>query len=123
MLASRRVDAASPCVTPLCPRRSSFIFVFDPAGRLFVQRRAAAKETFPRHYDMAPGGVVGAGESYEENAAREAEEEMGITGVPFEFLFDFFYEVHRLPEARPQRRARRRRATDVAAAAAGGRMS
>ena len=77
MLASRRVDAASPCVTPLCPRRSSFIFVFDPAGRLFVQRRAAAKETFPRHYDMAPGGVVGAGESYEENAAREAEEEMG----------------------------------------------
>lgn len=40
----------------------------------------------------------GAGESYEENAAREIEEEMGVTGVDLKKEFDFFYsdEVSRL---------------------------
>ena len=35
--------------------------------------------------------LAGVGESYEDNAVRELEEEMGITGVPLETLFDFFY--------------------------------
>jgi 8-oxo-dGTP pyrophosphatase MutT (NUDIX family) len=38
------------------------------------------------------GGVVGAGESYEDNAAREVEEEMGVVGAPLSPLFDFFFE-------------------------------
>ena len=28
-------------------------------GYLYVQKRVAFKETFPSHYDPAPGGVVG----------------------------------------------------------------
>jgi 8-oxo-dGTP pyrophosphatase MutT (NUDIX family) len=35
--------------------------------------------------------VVGAGESYEENAAREVAEEMGVTGAPLAPLFDFYF--------------------------------
>jgi len=41
-----------------------------------------------------------AGESYEENARREVEEELGIKGVPLTHLFNFYYEVRgglRLP--------------------------
>ena len=34
-----------------------------------------------------------AGETYEENAYREAEEELGIKGVPMTHLFNFYYEV------------------------------
>lgn len=33
--------------------------VSSPQGHLYVQKRVAFKETFPSHYDPAPGGVVG----------------------------------------------------------------
>lgn len=36
--------------------------------------------------------MVDAGESYEDNAAREVEEEMGVVGAPLTPLFDFFFE-------------------------------
>jgi 8-oxo-dGTP pyrophosphatase MutT (NUDIX family) len=47
---------------------------------------------FPGYYDPAAGGVVLAGESYEESATRELAEEMGIRGVPLTRLFDFYFE-------------------------------
>jgi isopentenyldiphosphate isomerase len=62
--------------------RCAVAFVTDPAGRLFVHRRAAAKAMFPSLYDMGVGGVVGAGESYDDAAWREAGEELGVTGLP-----------------------------------------
>ena len=65
----------------------------DGAGRLFVHRRTATKLVFPSHYDMFVGGVVGAGESYDEAALREAEEELGVSGLPRPTpLFKFLYE-------------------------------
>ncbi|KAK3270592.1 hypothetical protein CYMTET_21012 [Cymbomonas tetramitiformis] len=72
--------------------RCSFVLVFNSKGKLFVQKRVSWKETYPSHFDPCPGGVVGAGESYEDNARREAEEEMGVHGVPLHPLFDFFFE-------------------------------
>ena len=51
----------------------------------------AFKETYPSHLDPTPGGVVGAGETYEENATRELEEEMGVIGVSIDKCLDFFY--------------------------------
>mmetsp|Transcript_44436 Transcript_44436/g.85003 ORF Transcript_44436/g.85003 Transcript_44436/m.85003 type:complete len:187 (+) Transcript_44436:144-704(+) len=72
--------------------RCSFVFVFNSKGDLFVQKRVSWKETYPGHYDPCPGGVVGAGESYEDNAIREIHEEMGVTGVSLESLFDFYFE-------------------------------
>ncbi|GGQ32216.1 hypothetical protein GCM10010279_45760 [Streptomyces mutabilis] len=42
---------------------------------------------------MFVGGVVGAGESYDDAALREAEEELGVTGLPRpEYLFKFLYD-------------------------------
>ncbi|MFI9807029.1 NUDIX hydrolase [Streptomyces sp. NPDC052301] len=73
--------------------RCVFIQARDRAGRLFVHRRTATKLVFPSLYDMFVGGVVGAGESYDGAALREAEEELGVTGLPQPaFLFKFLYE-------------------------------
>ncbi|MEU1089222.1 NUDIX domain-containing protein [Streptomyces sp. NPDC005892] len=73
--------------------RCVFIEARDAEGRVFVHRRTATKMLFPSHYDMFVGGVVGAGESYDEAALREAEEELGVSGLPRpEPLFAFLYE-------------------------------
>ncbi|MGP3925660.1 MULTISPECIES: NUDIX hydrolase [unclassified Streptomyces] len=73
--------------------RCVFILARDADGRIFVHRRTAGKLVFPSRYDMFVGGVVGAGESYEDAALREAEEELGVTGLPSPVpLFKFLYE-------------------------------
>ena len=73
------------------PHRATYIFVLNSAGRVLVQRRTDTKDLFPGYYDLAAGGVVAAGESYEECAAREAEEELGIRDTPIAPRFDFHY--------------------------------
>ncbi len=73
--------------------RCVFVRVRDAEGRLFVHRRTPTKLVFPSMYDMFVGGVVGAGESYDEAALREAEEELGVRGLPRpEHLFTFLYD-------------------------------
>ncbi|WP_129309982.1 NUDIX domain-containing protein [Streptomyces sp. L2] len=73
--------------------RCVFIQARDASGRLFVHRRTPVKLVFPSLYDMFVGGVVGAGETYDEAALREAEEELGVSGLPRpEFLFKFLYD-------------------------------
>ena len=62
--------------------RCVFVFVRDAEDRIFVHRRTAGKLVFPSLYDMFVGGVVGAGEEYDDAALREAEEELGVTGLP-----------------------------------------
>lgn len=72
--------------------RVTYIFVFDSSGRLFVQKRTPTKDLYPGYFDLAAGGVVCAGESYEESAIREAREELGIAGSPLQRLFKFYFE-------------------------------
>ena len=52
--------------------RVTYIFVFDSSGRLYVQKRTSTKDLYPGYFDLAAGGVVCAGESYEASAARAA---------------------------------------------------
>ncbi|MFE7133593.1 NUDIX domain-containing protein [Streptomyces sp. NPDC057638] len=73
--------------------RVAFILVEDGEGRIFVHRRTAEKLVYPSHYDMFVGGVLGTGEEYAEAALREAEEELGVSGLPQPTpLFRFLYE-------------------------------
>lgn len=73
--------------------RCAFIQARDADGRLFVHRRTPTKLVYPSLYDMFVGGVVGAGESYDDAALREAEEELGVSGLPRpEYLFKFLYD-------------------------------
>lgn len=71
--------------------RVTYVLVFDAQGRLFVQKRTKTKDLYPGYYDLAAGGVVCAGESYEQSAAREAKEELGID-QPLRPHFKFFFD-------------------------------
>jgi isopentenyldiphosphate isomerase len=75
--------------------RSTYILVFNAKGELYVQKRTMTKDVFPGYFDPATGGVVLAGENYEESAMRELAEEMDIREVPLTFLFDFYFEDER----------------------------
>jgi isopentenyl-diphosphate delta-isomerase type 1 len=62
--------------------RSVHVFVFDSAGRLYLQRRSLAKEEHPGRWDSSASGHVDSGESYEAAAVRELEEEIGLKAAP-----------------------------------------
>ncbi|MER5809265.1 NUDIX domain-containing protein [Streptomyces sp. NPDC002033] len=73
--------------------RCVFVLARDARGRVFVHRRTASKLVFPSYYDMFVGGVLGTGEDYARAALREAEEELGVSGLePPRPLFKFLYE-------------------------------
>ncbi|MCX5197681.1 NUDIX domain-containing protein [Streptomyces sp. NBC_00249] len=73
--------------------RCVFVLARDERGRVFVHRRTASKLVFPSHYDMFVGGVLGTGEDYDGAALREAEEELGVSGLERPLpLFKFLYE-------------------------------
>jgi len=69
------------------------ISILDKAGRLLVQKRSAQKELFPGRWDNSAAGHVDAGESYEQAALRELNEELGLKGVELEKLGDYYVDV------------------------------
>jgi isopentenyldiphosphate isomerase len=68
--------------------RSVYVLVFDRRGALFVHLRTADKDVYPSHWDVAIGGVLAAGESFDDGARREVREELGVELAP-ERLFPF----------------------------------
>lgn len=62
--------------------RAVFVAVVHPDGRLLVHQRSEHKDVWPGRWDIAVGGVVAAGESYDDAAVRELAEEVGIEAVP-----------------------------------------
>jgi isopentenyldiphosphate isomerase len=74
------------------PHRANYILVFNSEGELFLQERTMNKDIYPGYHDVATGGVVLAGESYDASALRELEEELGIRGVKLKQHFDFYHE-------------------------------
>mgnify|MGYP001803330259 CR=1 FL=1 len=59
---------------------------------ILVQKRSKIKDYCPGRLDPLPGGVVGVGESYMENAEREILEEMGFFPQNLKQVFTFPYE-------------------------------
>ena len=72
--------------------RATYVFVFNTAGLLYLQKRTLSKDMYPGYFDAAAGGVVLVGESYAASAEREAGEELGIYDTLLEHRFEFFYE-------------------------------
>jgi isopentenyldiphosphate isomerase len=62
--------------------RAVFIAIVNSAGELLIHQRSAMKDLWPSWWDIAVGGVVSAGEGYDDAALRELDEEVGVTGVP-----------------------------------------
>jgi isopentenyl-diphosphate Delta-isomerase len=66
--------------------RSVHVFLVDEEDRIYLQRRAWTKEQDPGRWDSSASGHVESGESYDDAAARELQEELGILS-PLEPLF------------------------------------
>jgi isopentenyldiphosphate isomerase len=73
------------------PHRSTYILVTNRHGELFIHLRTATKDVYPSYWDPCVGGVLVAGESFDEGAVRELDEELGVT-APLERLFPLQYE-------------------------------
>ncbi len=58
--------------------RAVHVFVFRPDGRMLIHQRSATKEEFPSVWTSSCSGHVSAGETYEQSAPRELQEELGI---------------------------------------------
>lgn len=76
--------------------RAVHIFLIDPQGRMWLEKRSMNVDTFPGHYSSAAAGHVRSGESYLQGAEREVLEEIGIPGLRLE-------RMHRFP-ATPERK-------------------
>ncbi|MEU3777091.1 NUDIX domain-containing protein [Streptomyces sp. NPDC032472] len=61
--------------------RIATVVVRDPAGRILVHRRPAEASRFPGQLNWLAGGATEVGETYEDAAARELAEELGVTGA------------------------------------------
>lgn len=62
--------------------RAVYVAVVTSAGELVVHRRADWKDVYPGYWDVCFGGVLGAGEGWDEAARRELREEAGVDAVP-----------------------------------------
>ncbi|MEZ0328143.1 MAG: NUDIX domain-containing protein [Dissulfuribacterales bacterium] len=72
------------------PHRAVYILVLNHKHELFVQKRTDTKDIYPGHFDIAAGGVVLSGESWEQAAKRELLEELGIR-ADLTPLFEFHH--------------------------------
>lgn len=59
--------------------RAVHVLVFDPAGRIFLQKRSMTKDLSPGLWDSSCSGHVDAGEDYDTAATRELGEELGLS--------------------------------------------
>ena len=62
--------------------RNVYVMLFDPDGRLFMQKRASAKEFYANCWEGSLSGHVQSGETYKEAAERELFEELGVCVPP-----------------------------------------
>lgn len=59
--------------------RSTHIWVLSREGQVLLQKRSRDKDTFPGKWDVSAAGHITAGDESRESAARELEEELGIS--------------------------------------------
>lgn len=72
--------------------RGTTIYVFNSKGEILITKRAKQKKLYPEFLEIGQGGSMAYGETYEEGARRELEEETGIKDVELEYLFDYWYK-------------------------------
>jgi isopentenyldiphosphate isomerase len=63
--------------------RISALWLTNPKGDILLAQRSETKEYNPGLWGPAAAGTVEAGESYVDNIYKEAQEEIGLTGIAF----------------------------------------
>ncbi|MCB2191548.1 MAG: NUDIX domain-containing protein [Deltaproteobacteria bacterium] len=58
--------------------RAVHVLLFDPSGKLWLQRRSQAKDTYPGMWTSSASGHLDPGENYLFAAQRELREELGL---------------------------------------------
>jgi 8-oxo-dGTP pyrophosphatase MutT (NUDIX family) len=66
--------------------RAVGIAVMSTDGCQLIHRRSPYKDIWPGWWDIAAGGVVVAGESFDEAARRELAEELGLADIELQYL-------------------------------------
>lgn len=61
--------------------RITAIWINDESGNILLQQRKLSKKVNPGKWGPAVSGTVEEGETYELNAYKEMEEEIGVTGI------------------------------------------
>lgn len=63
--------------------RVSALWITNSLGQALLAKRAATKDKDPSKWGPAVAGTIEEGETYDSNIYKEAEEEIGLTGVEF----------------------------------------
>ena len=74
---------------PSLVHRAAHVLVFNTEGQILLQLRSKDKDIQPGKWDTSVGGHLGVGETYEDAAEREMEEELGISGAELRYLYDY----------------------------------
>ena len=77
----------SDCLKQAAIHRSVMIIVTNPKGEYLIQKRSGKKQLYPGMYEIGIGETLKSGETYEEGALREINEEAGIDCILLEYLF------------------------------------
>jgi len=72
--------------------RAFSLFVFDPAGRLLLQRRAGDKRLWPGYWSNSCCSHPRAGEAMDEAVHRRLDQELGIA-AELDFVYKFVYQA------------------------------
>jgi len=74
---------------PSLIHRAVHVLVVDSQDRIFLQKRSPQKDIQPGKWDTSVGGHLNAGETYDQAARRELEEELGVSGVIPRYLYSY----------------------------------
>lgn len=66
------------------------VLLFSPTGELALQLRSPQKSFCPNHWCTTVGGHVQTGETYEEAAKRECQEEIGCVPPLTKLYYDYY---------------------------------
>jgi len=80
-------------LTPEDINRDTGLWILDENNNMLLAQRSSNKKVHPNLWTVAVAGTVEEGETYESNIIKEAEEEIGLTGIKPTFMCTLFKKV------------------------------